>query len=340
MSNTVDPKSVKKNWPKVAVVVLNWNAWDLTERSLDSVSKLHYPNYEVILVDNASTAAQPAGFKGKVSGLAFVQTKTNLGYTGGNNAGIRLALQRGADFVLILNNDVLAEDPKLLMRLVTLCKDIPSTGIAAPCVIQYNHDGKQIRGRYYSRVQALLSLVLGDRTLISGEVNLSSEEEAGLPNPLESSTTAHMAIEDVTHVCGCAMLISRTALERVGCFDERLFMYDDEYDLCLRVRAAGFNVLLLNTTTVTRLNVCHENNMPAYRTYLIGRNRFLVARKVKRPLRFVVFISFHIISSIKLAALLLRHRRWRHLKALVVGFRDGLLCRWGVTPQLRILLNW
>jgi len=338
----VDAKGCEKNWPKVAIVVLNWNAWALTERALDSFNTLHYPNYEVILVDNASTTAQPEGLEKKVSGLVFVQTGANLGYTGGNNAGIRVALQRHADFVLILNNDVAVEDPNLLIQLVTLCSDIPSAGIAGPRVIQYNYDGEQINDRYYGRAQALLSVLLGDRTLKSAEVKellLNSQEETASLNRLQHFRTSDTEIEDVTHVCGCAMLISRLAFERAGFFDERLFMYDDEYDLCMRVRDAGFQILRLNNTSVTRLNVCGQSNMPAYRTYLVGRNRFLVARKMKRPFRFILLICFHVVSSIKLAGVLLRHHRWKELTALLIGVRDGILCRTGITLQLRSLLS-
>lgn len=322
-------KGCEENWPKVDIVLLNWNAWHVTERSLGMLSRLQYPNYEVILVDNASTETKPEGFGRTVSDLIFVQTGANLGYTGGNNAGIRIALQRNADFILVLNNDVLVEDPSLLTKLVSLCRDMPWAGIVAPRILQYNFEGDQIKESYYGRAQALLSCLIGDQTL-----NRSTS-----PSRLQHPTQSDTEIEHVTQVCGCAMLIPRHVLERVGCFDERLFMYDDEYDLCLRVRDAGFQVTLLNNTSVSRLNVCSQSNMPAYRTYLLGRNRFLVASKMKHPFRFVVLISFHIISSIKLAGLLLRHRRWRQLRSLLVGFRDGLFFRWGITPQLRILLH-
>ena len=143
----------------------------------------------------------------------------------------------------------------------------------------------------------------------------------------------------VTQVCGCAMLISRTFLERVGFFDERLFMYDDEYDLCLRGMDAGFQIQQVNSTSVSRLNVCSQHDMPSYRTYLYGRNRFLLAKKRTRSLHSAVFLCLHLISSSKLAITLLRYGSWHELTSLVSGVRDGILSRWGMTPFLCTLLK-
>src|SRR5688572_12881755 len=98
--------------PQVAIIVLNWNAWAVTEKALESLNCLRYPNHEVILVDNGSSCPKPADFLDKFPNLIFVQTGANLGYTGGNNAGIRVALKRHASYVLILNNDVLVKDPR------------------------------------------------------------------------------------------------------------------------------------------------------------------------------------------------------------------------------------
>src|SRR5262245_33844723 len=96
---TLDSKSCLTTMPQVAVIVLNWNAWALTEKALDSISRLRYPNHEIILVDNGSSSPPPSEFKKTFPNIIFIQTGANLGYTGGNNAGIRVALQRHANYV-------------------------------------------------------------------------------------------------------------------------------------------------------------------------------------------------------------------------------------------------
>jgi GT2 family glycosyltransferase len=327
--------------PQVAIIVLNWNAWAVTEKALESLNCLRYPNHEVILVDNGSSCPKSADFLDKFPNLIFVQTGANLGYTGGNNAGIRVALKRHASYVLILNNDVLVKDPDLLSKLVSASHDTPSAGIFAPQVIQYNRDGMKIPDRYYGRAQTLLGLLKGTRS----SSDLSPHEEGAHPHFMAvSDQDQHIQclnndVATVTQVCGCAMFITRSFLERVGFFDERLFMYDDEYDLCLRGIDAGFKIQQVKSTSVTRLNVCSQHDMPGYRTYLFGRNRFLLAKKRTRPLHSALFLCLHLISSSKLAITLLRYGSWHEFTSLINGVRDGILCRWGMTPLLNTLLK-
>jgi GT2 family glycosyltransferase len=328
------------NMPQVAVIVLNWNSWAVTEEALKSINCLRYPNREVILVDNGSSCPQPAGFKQKFPNLIFVQTGANLGYTGGNNAGIRVALQRHANYVLILNNDVLIRDPDLLSKLISASRDAPAAGIFAPQVVQYNRDGMKIRDRYHGRAQTLLSLLKGSNG--SSNFGLRDDKHSNflaLSNRPQHTQWLNNDVASVTQVCGCAMLITRAFFDRVGFFDERLFMYDDEYDLCLRGIDAGFLILQVNSTSVSRLNVCSQSHMPSYRTYLFGRNRLLLAKKRPRSLHTTIFICLHLVSSSKLAITLLRYGRWHELISLISGVRDGILCRWGITQLLRTLLN-
>jgi len=326
--------------PQVAIIVLNWNAWAVTEKALESINCLRYPNHEVILVDNGSSCLQPEDFLDKFPNLIFVQTGANLGYTGGNNAGIKVALKRHASYVLILNNDVLVKDPDLLSKLVSASHDTPSAGIFAPQVVQYNRDGMKIPDRYYGRAQTLLGLLKGTNS----SSDLSSHEGAHPYFLAVSDQDQHIQclnndVATVTQVCGCAMFITRPFLERVGFFDERLFMYDDEYDLCLRGIDAGFKIQQVKSTSVTRLNVCSQHDMPGYRTYLFGRNRFLLAKKRTRSLHSALFLCLHLISSSKLAITLLRYGSWHEFTSLINGVRDGILCRWGMTPLLNTLLK-
>jgi GT2 family glycosyltransferase len=311
--------------PQVAIIVLNWNAWDITAEALDALSRLQYPRYEVILVDNGSSTSS-RGLENSWPNLIFVQTGSNRGYTGGNNAGIKVALARNAEFVLILNNDVLLQDSDTVTKLIRASRARPSAGILAPHVASYTEEGALITDSHHGKMQSLLSrLVLGTRhpRSVSG------------PHPFRYFDDE---VESVSHVCGCAMLISRQLLEHIGYFDERFFMYDEEYDFCLRGIDAGFLVMQVHGTCVARRNVCAQNAMPGYRTYLFGRNRFLIARKRLSWKQTAIFIGLHIISTLKLGVTLAGDRRWNELTGLLYGFKDGILGRWGITPKLACLL--
>lgn len=95
-----------KIWPKVGVVVLNWNGWRDTVECLRSLHSLIYPNYQIIVVDNGSTDGSVERVRGVFPSLPLIETGKNLGYAGGNNRGIARALDMAAEYVLILNNDV------------------------------------------------------------------------------------------------------------------------------------------------------------------------------------------------------------------------------------------
>src|SRR3972149_12101418 len=99
--------------PKVAIIVLNWNGKNDTLECLASIDKMDYPSIYVILVDNGSQDGSVAAIQRKFPEVMIVETKSNLGFAGGNNMGIRYALRNGAEYVLVLNNDTIV-DPQLI----------------------------------------------------------------------------------------------------------------------------------------------------------------------------------------------------------------------------------
>lgn len=331
------------SYPKVGIVVLNWNAWETTGQCVDSIRNLTYPNYEILIVDNGSTIPTPKNIQDKYVNCSLLETGENLGYTGGNNFGIRSALSGGAAYVLILNNDAVINDPDMLTKLVNCFHAIPAAGIVAPRLMDYRPNGILVGERYVvSRsVQFLSSLVTSGR--LKGSNADSSIRSSHLSEkpcfPIQSLEIDGHRSEamNVPFVSGAVMLISREVLEVVGLLDERLFMYDDETDLCLRVIEAGFEILYVRNTCITRVT-CIPEDMPAYRAYLQGRNRFRIAYKRQTWFQSAVFIVVHVLSSLRTAVVLLKCKRWSQLLSLISGVRDGIIQRWGVTPKLRKLL--
>lgn len=97
------------NWPKVAIIVLNWNGWRDTIECLESLQRITYPNYQIIVVDNGSTDDSVERIKEKFPHLTLIEMGRNLGYAGGNNLGIKFALEWDPGYICILNNDVVVE---------------------------------------------------------------------------------------------------------------------------------------------------------------------------------------------------------------------------------------
>ena len=90
---------------RVEVVVLNWNGWRDTLVCLASLQHLDYPNFGLIVVDNGSTDGSQNHIEANIPGLKMLQTGANLGFGGGCNAGIRQALEQGADYIWLINSD-------------------------------------------------------------------------------------------------------------------------------------------------------------------------------------------------------------------------------------------
>jgi len=206
--------------PLVIVVILNWNRCDDTIRCVESVQRLRYPRFTVVVVDNGSTDGSPGTLAKRFPGLEVIETGSNLGYAGGNNAGIHWALRRGADHVLILNNDTIV-DPDVLAELTRVAGGDRTIGVVGPKVLC-----EPDRHLIYSCGESQ-SLWFNVRRIATGQ----PDRDVGR-NP-----------RDVAYVVGCAILVSREFIERVGLLDDVFFAYYDEVDWCFRGRRLGYRVV-------------------------------------------------------------------------------------------------
>ncbi|MDD5435153.1 MAG: glycosyltransferase family 2 protein [Nitrospira sp.] len=209
--------------PNVFIIILNWNGKEDTLACLDSVCKLDYPGYHVIVVDNASTDGSVVAIKAcypSATWLTIIENSANIGYTGGNNAGIRYAMEKGADCVWLLNNDTFVE-PSSLGALISASEGNPSAGILGPKVLCYPDTHL-----LYSRGESY-SLWFNRKTIDVGEIDQKQEERP----------------KKVDYVVGCAMLVTKRFIDKVGMLDDTFFAYFEELDWCFRGRENGFDIL-------------------------------------------------------------------------------------------------
>src|SRR3972149_8894642 len=116
---------------KVFIIVLNWNGYRDTVDCLRSIEKCSYTAYEVVVVDNGSTDGSVERLKKDFKDVVYIENKENLGYTGGNNVGIKYAMDRRGEFIWLLNNDTLIESDSLDI-LIRAAKDNPYAGVLSP----------------------------------------------------------------------------------------------------------------------------------------------------------------------------------------------------------------
>jgi GT2 family glycosyltransferase len=206
---------------KLIAVVLNWNGGEDTPRALESLRGI-----ETICVDNGSSDGSDHEVETRFPDVELIRAGANLGFAGGSNLGIARALERGADWVLLLNNDAVAE-PGLAAALERAAAGRPDAGILACKILFEDGDAVMYAGASFN---ALLGY---------------SGRRVGYGGPDRFHVT-----RDVERADGAGFAISRRALERVGLLDESLFAYVEDVDLSLRVRAVGFAIVFVPDAVV------------------------------------------------------------------------------------------
>jgi len=212
----------------LAVVVLSWNGRELTRDTLRSLAACRVPEgwrLRTLVVDNASSDGSPEMVRGEFPGVELLVLAENRRFAGGNNAGLALALESGADAVMLLNNDVLA-DPGLLEKLLAALDERPEAGAAAPLI-------------YFAPPTDRIWYAGGRCTPW-----LAHSSHRGLREP---DRGRYRSLEETGYLTGCCLLARAEAWRKVGLLDERYFIYAEDADWCLRARAAGYRLLFVPT---------------------------------------------------------------------------------------------
>jgi GT2 family glycosyltransferase len=206
----------------VAIVVLNWNQCAATLACLDSLTRAELGGAAVWVVDNGSHDGSLAALRARLPADRLVTLPDNRGYAAGNNAGLRAALDGGAEAVLVLNNDTTVA-PDFLVCLRAALYDAPRA--AAVCASVHRADKPELLDVAYCEVR----FAERDVVKLRGVNALPGE--------------GFDVRRDVEVAVGCCLLMRAAALREVGLFDEAYFAYHEDVDWCLRARRAGWRLL-------------------------------------------------------------------------------------------------
>lgn len=240
--------------PTVAIIILIWNGREDTVECLESLRLDTFPNKRIVIVDNGSSDDSLAAIRSRFPEVTVIETGENLGFTGGNNVGIRHAIADGVDYVYILNNDTTVE-PDSLSALVDAAERMPTVGLLAP-VMHYFDPPRDI---WFAGSQITLSK------------GLAVHDNSRAPNRNESPY-------EVPWVSGCAMLMPARLASELGGFDDRYFLTSEDVDLSLRVTKAGYAVV-----TVPAARIYHKGGKSGKRIsgigyYYVVRNKLLLVK--------------------------------------------------------------
>lgn len=295
--------ALSQAWPRVLVIVLDWNGADDTLACLESLQGVDYPAFDTLVIDNGSRRSVAPRVRAAFPAVTCIELPVNRGYAGGNNVGLRRALEMQYDFAYVLNNDTVV-DPGTLRAAVAAARpdDIAAVGgkvltFADPTRLWMT----------YGRIDYRQSLV---------QLAGWGERDAGqYDEPC-----------DVEWVPGCALLLSCRALAEVGLFDEEFFAYHEDVDWCTSARERGWRIRYAPDAVVR-----HRGNRtlggPSYvspRKYLSARSSVLFARKHATALQrlklgFSILVTLPFVFARRLAT-----GEGRGVWLKVRGWIDGL----------------
>lgn len=252
-------ESEKKTCPRVCTIVLNYNNISDTVETLKSAGSLNYENNSLLLVENSAKKEVIEKIRVQCPFLEIIENERNLGYAGGNNVGIRRAIECGAEYIFLLNNDVILEQD-VLEKLVAAMEGAPECAACQP-VVTYFHD----RDKVWS---AGTELYFGYPKLFQKNEKILNKKmlQDGVKKPPFG-------------LVGCALLLRADALEKIGLFDESLFLMQEETDWCIRAVKMGFSLRVVSDAVVH--HKVSETLGLFSKTYLyyVGRNWLLVGKR-------------------------------------------------------------
>ncbi len=298
------------NEPKVFIVILNWNRKDDTLECLESIRGLKVKDYNlsVIVVDNGSTDGSVNALQGIRLGNAeyrLVTSTQNLGFAAGNNIGIKYALESGADYVMLLNNDTVV-DKNLVLELLKVSKSDENVGIVSPKI--YFAKGFEFHKDRYKKNQ--LGKVIW---YAGGKMDWANVygKNRGVD---EVNSSKFSKVEEIDFATGACMFLNALCLKKVGMFDERYFMYLEDVDLSLRIKRKKWKALYAPKAILWHKVAQSSGIGSDLNDYFITRNRLMFGMKYA-PIRSKLAL---IKESIKF---LLTGRKWQ--KKGVLDFYSG-----------------
>lgn len=253
---------------KIGIILVNYNGYGDTVDCLKSLESLTYENYEVIVIDNASTVRPTEENIQYIKNYShYYWSEKNLGFSGGNNIGIDIAKQEGCDFVVLLNNDTTVE-PDFLSKLIETYNSSDNIGIVTG-KIYYYYDKSKIwsAGGLYNRKTGVTT------------------QYGGNDSDLNSTTRS------VTFATGCLMLIPISVINNVGKLSESYFLYSEDTDYCQRVLDAGYLIYYCADSVIYHKVSASVGDMSALQErYMMRNNLYMIQEYGKlKPFSYLYF---------------------------------------------------
>ena len=273
---------------KVGIVLLNWNGWEDTQRCIDSLRLLTYPNFTIIVVDNGSTDDSLEKLTA-VPNIILLPQQQNLGFAKGCNVGIEYALGAGCDVVWLLNNDTVV-DPSALTYMAN-----ELTMLGGKCMVGSTIKYMQQPNKIQCYAGGTINWILGIAPLIK---NISK-----LPK--------------LAYICGASLLTSREVLEKTGGFDPDFFCYWEDTDLSVRAVKFGYSLKCAVQSIVYHQTCSSTANISALKHKMVAEGAVQFYRKHGKVLPIIMLLLLQVVKRICTL-------EWGALPAMYAGVKAGL----------------
>ena len=272
--------------PKVFVLILHYGEQEDTLECLRSLDKLDYPNFEVLAIDNdPNHRLDDLNFSYKITRIVNAQ---NFGFSGGNNVGIKYALENGAEYILLLNNDTVIE-PEFLKILIETGEEDEKIGILGPMIYKLGTNEPHFSG--------------------------------GRINWLYTKAEHKPGAED--YITGACLLIKRKVVEKIGLMPEEYFLYFEDAEWCLKARRAEFFCKVVKEARIGHKVSKNTQEYSFSYIYYQYRNGLTLAKKNAPFLIKIIAYKFSLLDYLKQALKIVfmpSKKQWA--KAAMRGIED------------------
>lgn len=303
-------------YSKVDIIILNWNGKEDSIECIESLKHVTYPNFKIILVDNGSTDGSAPYFREWYPEIEIIENGTNLGFTGGNNIAIKKAMNDGADYILLLNNDVIVESD-FLDKLIIAANSNDNIGIAGPKI------------KYYDSPEILWSA--------GGYINywLGLIAYFGIK---KKDNEKYNSIKYVDYISGCVTLIDVEIFKNVGFFDNRYFSYFEDVDFSQRVKNKGYALLYVPTSVIYhKVSITSGGSLSHFSLYYNTRNKLLFLFQHSKKYHLILSIPITLtVFTVRCLFLLLIKRDAEGIRRICDGIKDFINGKFGEKIEIKI----
>lgn len=286
--------------PKVSIITVNYNQIQVTTELLDSLRRISFRDFEVIIVDNGSREDSTNLITTNYPEATYIFSKENLGFSGGNNIGIRASQ---GEYLFFINNDAEVTEGSI-ETLLELFNIIPDLGIVSPQIcydpkMTNNQNIIQYAGATHCHPLTARNEILGEKELDKGQYETAKE---------------------TAYVHGAAMMTSREVIDRVGGMPEEFFLYYEELDWSEQIRNAGYKVYVQPNALIYHKESLAVGKNSTLKTYYHTRNRIFFVRRNRSWGQIVIFYLFLFFFTIpKNTLMFIKNGEWDHIKAFYKG---------------------